>query len=152
MRKKEKQHKIETAEEIPFVEGKWEWNVYDVDNSVLHHMDQDGTHPSMVLVEYKDKILIAELTHQEGKMKFEIDNPNTKDTKPSYMKRKTVATRNKKNSEPITIRDLKTKRNDRILTIEEKKKILENLNNKKVNRINMKVLVELEPRKKKPKK
>lgn len=148
MRKKEKKHIIETSDKIPLVGGKREWNVYDVDNSILHNSDQEGTHPSLVLVEYEGKVLVAEVTHSKGGMKLPIQNPNTQDTMPSYIKRKTKVTRNKENSQPITLKDLKRKRNDRILSDEEKKEILYSLNNKNVNRVNMRVLVELKEKKK----
>lgn len=151
MRKKEKKHIIENATEIPLVGGKREWNVYDVDNSILHNSDHEGSHPSLVLVEYKGKVLVAEVTHSKGNMKLPIQNPNTQDPEPSYIKRKTKVTRDKAKTEPITLKDLKTKRNDRILSEEEKVGILKSLNNKSVNRVNMKILVELKE-KKKPKK
>lgn len=151
MRKKEKKHTIETAKEIPLVGGKREWNVYDIDNSILHNADHEGTHPSLVLVEYEGKVLVAEVTHSKGNMKLPINNPNTQDSKPSYLKRVTKVTRNKGNTQPITLKDLKSKRNDRILTQEEKKVILDSLNNKNINKVNMRVLVELKE-KKKPKK
>lgn len=131
--------------------GKREWNVYDIDNSILHNSDHKGSHPSLVLVEYKGKVLVAEVTHSKGNMKLPIQNPNTQDTKPSYLKRKTKVTKNKSNTEHITLKNLKTKRNNRILSKEEKLRILKSLNNKSVNRVNMKVLVELKE-KKKPKK
>ncbi len=150
MRKKEKKHIIETSEQIPLVNGKREWNVYDIDNSILHSSDHAGTHPSLVLVEYEGKLLVAEVTHSKGDMKLPITNPNTKDDRPSYIKRKTKVTRNKSNTQPITIKDLKTKRNDRLLSETEKKEILNSLNNKRINRVNIKVLVEL--KQKKPKK
>ncbi len=148
MRKKEKKHIIETSEEIPLVGGKREWNVYDVDNSILHNSDHKGTHPSLVLVEYEGKVLIAEVTHSKGNMKLPIKNPNTNDTQQSYIKRRTKVTKNKENSQPITLKDLKSKRNNRLLSEEEKRDILDSLNNKKINRVNMKVLVELKEKKK----
>lgn len=151
MRKKEKKHIIENATEIPMVGGKMEWNVYDLDNSILHNSDHKGSHPSLVLVEYNGKVLVAEVTHSKGKMKLPIQNPNTQDTEPSYIKRKTKVTKNKAQTDPITLKDLKTKRNDRILSEEEKRNILSSLNNKNVNRVNMRILVEL-VEKKKPKK
>lgn len=151
MRKKEKKHIIETANEIPMVGGKREWNVYDVENSILHNSDDDGTHPSLVLVEYEGKVLVVEVTHSSKGMKLPIKNPDTRDPAPSYIKRRTKVTRNKEKNQPITLKDLKTKRNNRILSEEEKKDILDSLNNKRVNRLNMRVLVELKE-KKKPKK
>lgn len=130
--------------------GKREWNVYDVDNSILHNADHEGTHPSLVLVEYAGKVLLAEVTHAKGNMKLPIQNPNTQDTTPSYIKRKTKVTRNKENTQPITLKDLKSKRNNRILSEKEKKDILKSLNDKNINRLNMRILVEL--KEKKPKK
>lgn len=153
MRKKEKKHIIENSEEIPLVGGKREWNVYDVSNSILHHTLEEKAHPSLVLLEYNGKLLLAELNHTSGPMKMEIKNPNTKDAKPSHLKRVTVVTKDKAQKEPITIKDLQTKRNDRILSEDEKKDILKSLNRKNVNRLNMRILLELEPeQKKKPKK
>ena len=84
-------------------------------------------------------------------MKLPIVNPNTQDIEQSFIKRKTKVTRNKENTRPITLKDLRSKRNDRFLSEEEKIAILASLNNKKINKINMRVLVELKE-KKKPKK
>ncbi|MDE6240880.1 MAG: hypothetical protein K2M08_00485 [Anaeroplasmataceae bacterium] len=151
MRKREKRHIIETSKEIPLVRGKREWNFYDIDNSILHNSDHKGTHPSLVLVEYKGRVLVAEVTHSRGNMKLPIVNPNTQDIEQSFIKRKTKVTRNKENTRPITLKDLRSKRNDRFLSEEEKIAILASLNNKKINKINMRVLVELKE-KKKPKK
>ena len=134
MRKKEKKHIIESAKEIPLVGGKREWNVYDVDNSVLHHTLEDDKHPSLVLVEYEGKVLLAELNHTSGPMKKKIKNPNTKDIKGSYLKRVTVVTKGKDKKEPITIKDLQIKRNDRIFSETEKRDILASLNNKTINK------------------
>lgn len=153
MRKKEKKHIIENATEIPLVGGKREWNVYDVNNSILHHTLEDDKHPSLVLVEYEGKVLLAELNHTSGAMKKKIKNPNTNDKKDSYLKRITMVTKDKDKKDPITLDDLKKKRNDRILSEEEKRDILASLNSKNINKINMRVLVELTPKKnKKPKK
>lgn len=152
MRKKEKKHIIENATEIPMVDGKMEWNIYDVKNSILHHTLEDDNHPSLVLVEYEGKVLLAELNHTPGPMKMKIKNPNTKDKKDSYLKRITTVTKDKDKKEPITLKDLKTKRNDRVLSEEEKREILASLNRKNINKVNMRVLVELTPSKnKKPK-
>ncbi len=153
MRKKEKKHIIETSKEIPLVGGKREWNVYDVGNAILHHTLEEDEHPSLVLVEYEGKVLLAELNHTSGPMKKQIKNPNTNDIKNSFLKRVTTVTKDKEKKEPITLKDLKKKRNDRIFSEEEKRDILDSLNNKKVNRINMKILLELKNQKnKKPKK
>lgn len=150
MRKREKKHIIENSNKIPMVNGKREWNTYDVPNSILHHTDEDGTHPSLVLVEYAGKVLLAEVTHSGGKMKKKITNPNGNDLKPSYIKRKTVATKDKNNSNPITIKDLQNKRNTIRLTEKEKQEILDSLNSKNCNITNFKILLTIN--KKKPKK
>ncbi|MDE6414462.1 MAG: hypothetical protein K2K48_03520 [Anaeroplasmataceae bacterium] len=153
MRKREKKHIIETSKEIPLVRGKREWNVYDVPNSILHHTLEADTHPSLVVLEYDKKVLLAELNHTSGSMKKKIKNPNTKDIKPSYLKRVTVVTKDKGKKEPITIKDLQAKRNDRILSEEEKRDILSSLNNKAINKFNLKILMNLTlEKKKKPKK
>lgn len=152
MRKKEKKHIIENSNEVPLVNGKREWNVYDVSNSILHHTNEGGTHPSLVLVEYNGKLLLAEVTHSEGKMKKGITNPNENDPAPSFIKRKTVVTKDKKKSKPITVNDLKNKRNNKRFSEEEKKEILKSINSKNVNITNFKLLVALDNDKKKPKK
>ncbi|MDE6655382.1 MAG: hypothetical protein K2J85_00150 [Anaeroplasmataceae bacterium] len=153
MRKKEKRYIIENSDKIPLVGGKIEWNVYDVANSILHHSNDIGTHPALVLIEIDGKVLVAELNHTSGPMKLEIKNPNSLDPqKISFLKRKTIVSKDKHNRKPLTIKDLKAKRNDRILSEEEKEIILKSLNGKTVNRLNIKILLELEVEEKKPKK
>ena len=134
---------IENSDIIPLVNGEYEWNVFNVDNKILHHTAEDGHHPALVLLEYKGKLLLAEVTHSTGKKRLRITNPYSKDNKLSLIKRETVIFTNKNKTNPILVCHLMEKRNDVFFSVQEKKKILESLNNKNINIRNFKILINL---------
>lgn len=135
---------IEKSSTIPLVSGKYEWNTYNVENRILHHDAEDGHHTTLVLLEYKGKLLLAEITHSSrGGRKLQITNPVSTDTEESFIKRITVVSLNQRKTVPIRISHLGIKRNDRYFSKEEKEKILKSLNNKKVNIDNLKLLIRL---------
>lgn len=142
-KKKKKYKTIEKSESIPLVNGRYEWNVFNVENKILHHTSENGHHAALVLLEYKGKLLLAEMTHSRGKKRLKITNPNSNDERPSYIKRETVAATNKANTIPIRISHLMNKRNDVIFTAEEKEMILKSLNQKKINKDRLKILLKI---------
>ena len=134
---------IESSDTIPLVNGEYEWNAYEIYNNILHKRRDDGHHPALVLLEYKGKLLVAEITHSSKGKKLKITNPVSFDSEHSHIKRVTVVSIDGDKKIPLRISNLGRKVNDVIFTKEEKEKILKSLNNKNINRKHLKILIKL---------
>lgn len=134
---------IEKSDVIPLVNGEYEWNSYEIDNNILHKRRNDGHHPALVLLEYKGKILVAEITHSSKGKKLKITNPVSFDGKDSFIKRQTVVSIDGDKKIPLRISNLGRRVNDLIFSKEEKEKILKSLNNKNINKKHLKILIRI---------